>query len=541
MAEIKEAIVADIGDLNQVPIIEVLVAVGDRIEKDQSLVTLESEKATLEVPSLLAGVVKELRVKVGDLVSQGSVIARVAVEGLAHAAGDAAAANAPQPGANTITPASPSASFARSTAKIVTVTDLGGAQSAPVVEILTKLGDEVQKDQGILTLELEKATLEIPAPCTGVVERIAVNVGQIVSLGDEVAVIGSPLDVAVPAPSAPLPEHSSPALPDYPATASASSVHSPPVAFDAQAVLPSKVPYASPAVRVLARQVGADLSQVQGTGQGGRITREDVVSHMAQHQSSEGHTASADTGEITSSVSNIEFAQFGPTKTQPLSRLKKRAGSNLARNWAQIPHVTAFDQADITELEEFRIRLNQEKGVSTVKLTLLPFLLKACASALRAFPDCNSSLDANGNNLILKNYFHIGFAVDTPNGLVVPVIRDVDAKGVVVIAQEIADLAQRAREGKLSGQDMKGGCFSISSLGGVGGTGFTPIINAPEVAILGVSRAAKQPVWQENTFVPRLMLPLALSYDHRVIDGALGAQFMTFLGTMLSDVRRLLL
>ncbi|CEJ47666.1 Dihydrolipoyllysine-residue acetyltransferase component of pyruvate dehydrogenase complex (E2) (Dihydrolipoamide acetyltransferase component of pyruvate dehydrogenase complex) [Xanthomonas citri pv. bilvae] len=469
MAEIKEALVPDIGDYSDVPVIEVLVSVGDTVSKDQSLVTLESDKATMEVPSSAAGVVKELKVKVGDTLSQGNVVAIIAA-----ADGGAGAAQSP--------------------AKPTTDT----AETAGKVE-----------------------PVAVPAEPDKLAQReIAQVQGARSGTGTPAAQGGQP---------------------------SAGNPSSPPVTFDADSVLPSKVPYASPVVRVFARELGVDLNQLKGSEKGGRITREDVQ-RFVKAALSGGAPAAA--GAAPAGGGNglnllawpkVDFSKFGETETQPLSRIKKVSGANLARNWAMIPHVTQFESADITDLEALRVALNKENEKAGIKLTMLAFLVKASAAALKKFPEFNASLDAAGDNLTLKKYFHIGFAADTPNGLVVPVIRDVDKKGVLQIAQESGELAKKARDGKLGPADMSGGCFSISSLGGIGGTAFTPIINAPEVAILGVSKSAMQPVWNGKDFAPKLMLPLSLSYDHRVIDGALAARFTTYLSQVLADMRRVLL
>ena len=468
MAELKEARVPDIGDYSDVPVIEILVAVGDTVTKDQGLVTLESDKATLEVPSPFAGVVKELKVKLGDTLSEGSVVALIE-------ASDGAAAPAPAPAPAAKAEAAPAPVKSAET----------GAKVEPVAVA-------AQPDK-LAQREITQAQVGQPAPA-----------------------VGAP--------------------------------RTPPVEFNADSVLPEKVPYATPAVRLFARELGVDLSRVSGSARGGRITREDVQRYVKSALAG-GAAASAPGGVATGGGLNllpwpkVDFSKFGEIETKPLSRIKKISGANLARNWAMIPHVTQFDQADITNLEELRVQLNkeQEKAKSGIKLTMLAFLLKASVAALKQFPEFNASLDESGENLTLKKYFHIGFAADTPNGLVVPVIRDVDRKGVLQIAQEMSELARKARDGKLGPADMTGGCFSISSLGGIGGTAFTPIINAPEVAILGVSKSSLQPVWDGKQFVPRLTLPLSLSYDHRVIDGAAAARFTSYLAQVLADMRRVLL
>ncbi|KAB7775972.1 dihydrolipoyllysine-residue acetyltransferase [Xanthomonas sp. LMG 12459] len=584
MAEIKEALVPDIGDYSDVPVIEVLVAVGDTVKKDQSLVTLESDKATMEVPSPFAGVVKEIKVKVGDNLSEGKVVALIEVaEGgaSAAAAAPAAAKATPAPAQQAAAPAAASAQSAVKPAPAAAapagvvearVPDIGDYSDVPVIEVLVAVGDTVKKDQGLVTLESDKATMEVPSSVAGVVKELKVKVGDSLSEGKLVALIevaGS--DADAPAASAvqpsaetgggvePVPASSAPdklaqreiaqvqATAPAKAAAPSATQSSPPVAFDADSVLPQKVPYASPAVRVFARELGVDLFQVSGSEQGGRITKDDVQRYVKAALSG---AAPAAAGAAPAAGGNglnllpwpkVDFAKFGEVEVKPLSRIKKISGANLARNWAMIPHVTQFEQADITDLEALRVALNKENEKAGIKLTMLAFLLKASAAALKQFPEFNASLDASGENLTLKKYFHIGFAADTPNGLVVPVIRDVDKKGVVELARESGELAKKARDGKLGPADMSGGCFSISSLGGIGGTAFTPIVNAPEVAILGVSKSSIQPVWNGKEFAPKLLLPLSLSYDHRVIDGAAAARFTTYLSQVLADMRRVLL
>ena len=563
MAEIKEALVPDIGDYSDIPVIEVLVAVGDTVKKDQGLVTLESDKATMEVPSSVAGVVKEIKVKVGDNLSEGKVVALIEVaEG--EAAKPAAAAPAPAkaaaPAAATQSApapaaAAPAAPAASGGAVEALVPDIGDYTDIPVIEVLVAVGDTVKKDQGLVTLESDKATMEVPSSVAGVVKELKVKVGDTLSQGAVVAIIEAE-GAAAPAAAAPAPVAAAPAAAPAPAQVSApapaaaapsaGAPSSPPVQFNADGVLPAKVPYATPAVRVFARELGVDLLQISGTEKGGRITKGDVQKFVKAALSggvpaAGGAAVAAGGGLNLLPWPKVDFSKFGETEVQPLSRIKKISGANLARNWAMIPHVTQFEQADITDLEGLRVALNKENEKAGIKLTMLAFLIKASAAALKKFPEFNASLDASGENLTLKKYFHIGFAADTPNGLVVPVIRDVDKKGVVQIAQETGELAKKARDGKLGPADMSGGCFSISSLGGIGGTAFTPIVNAPEVAILGVSKSSIQPVWNGKEFAPKLMLPLSLSYDHRVIDGALAARFTTYLSQVLADMRRVLL
>ena len=578
MAEIKEALVPDIGDYSDIPVIEVLVAVGDTVKKDQGLVTLESDKATMEVPSSVAGVVKEIKVKVGDNLSEGKVVALIEVADAAAAPAPAtapatapapaaapakaAAAAAPAPATQSAPAAAPAAGGGTVEA---TVPDIGDYTDIPVIEVLVAVGDSVKKDQGLVTLESDKATMEVPSSVAGVVKEIKVKVGDTLSQGKVVAIIeaegaAAPAPTQAAAAAAPAAAETGtkvepvavPAEPDKLAARemasapSAGAPSSPPVQFNADSVLPSKVPYATPAVRVFARELGVDLNQLTGTEKGGRITKSDVQKFVKSALTGGGTAAAGGPVAAGGGLNllpwpKVDFSKFGEVETQPLSRIKKISGANLARNWAMIPHVTQFEQADITDLEGLRVALNKENEKAGIKLTMLAFLIKASAAALKQFPEFNASLDAAGENLTLKKYFNIGFAADTPNGLVVPVIRDVDKKGVVQIAQETGELAKKARDGKLGPADMSGGCFSISSLGGIGGTAFTPIVNAPEVAILGVSKSSIQPVWNGKEFAPKLMLPLSLSYDHRVIDGALAARFTTYLSQVLADMRRVLL
>lgn len=438
------------------------------------------------------------------------------------------------------------------------VPDIGNYSEVPVIEILVAPGDRVTRDQGLVTLESDKATMEVPAPFAGVVREIKVKLGDSLSEGSVVALIEASDDAAATAATEPPATASAtaatasapaaaPAAASVPATPSPAAPvtadagpgpRTPPVQFDADAVLPGKVPYASPAVRLFARELGVDLMRVRGSGRSGRILREDVQQFVKQALSGgAGGGAVSGGGLELLPWPKVDFAKFGPVERVPQSRIKKISGANLARNWAMIPHVTQFEQADITEMEAFRKKLGEEN--KDLKITPLVFQIKAVVAALKAFPQFNASLD--GDALILKQYFHIGIAVDTPEGLVVPVLRDCDKKGLLELAQELAEISRKARDKKLGPAEMTGGCFSISSLGGIGGTSFTPIINAPEVAILGVSKAAMQPVWNGTAFEPRLLLPLSLSYDHRVIDGADAARFTRFLAQQLADIRRLLL
>ena len=574
MADLKEARVPDIGGYDDVPVIEVLVAVGDTVEADQGLVTLESDKATMEVPAPFAGVIKELKVKVGDTLSEGGVVAIIEAGGDAARTETPAKAETPAqseapkaaaPAAPAAPAEAPKPSSAGGGAQESKVPDIGGYDDVPVIEVLVAVGDTVEKDQGLITLESDKATMEVPAAVAGVVKELKVKVGDTLSEGAVVAIIeaagggAAAEDTAPAAPAAPAkPKDDTAVEPVAPQAkadpiAQASIEHrpagagNPPVRFDADAILPDKVPYASPAVRLFARELGVDLLQLRGSAKGGRIVREDVQAYVKNAlqngggKAASGATASAGGGLNLLPWPKVDFAKFGEVEVQELGRIQKISAANLARNWAMIPHVTQHDDADITDLEALRVQLNKENEKAGIKLTMLAFLIKASVAVLKQYPRFNSSLDASGENLTLKKYFHIGFAADTPNGLVVPVIRDADKKGVLEISQEMSALAKKARDGKLGPADMQGGCFSISSLGGIGGTSFTPIVNAPEVAILGVSKSAMKPVWDGKAFQPRLTLPLSLSYDHRVIDGAAAARFTATLAQLLGDMRRVLL
>ena len=541
--------VPDIGDFTDVPVIEVLVKAGDAVKVDDSLVTLESDKATMDVPSTAAGVVKSVAVKVGDKVGEGSVV--VVVEAAA-----ATAAPKPSPAPAKAAPAPAAASPARTSAPggaiEVKVPDIGDFTDVPVIEVLVKPGDAVKVEDALVTLESDKATMDVPSPVAGTIRSIAVKVGDKVSEGRVVAVI----DAAAAAAGAPVPAAST--APAAPAAPPATKAPSPGNATAAPAPAPAaasapvdekafRVAHASPSVRMIARELGVDVSKVTGTGPKGRILVEDLRAFVKKVMSGQASAPATGAGGGISGGGElalipwpkVDFAKYGPVESKPLSRIKKLSGANLARNWVMIPHVTQFDEADITDLEALRLRLNKENEKAGVKITMLAFLIKASVAALKQFPEFNASLD--GENLVLKQYFHVGFAADTPNGLVVPVLKDADRKGVLEIAKEMGLLSAKARDGKLAPGDMQGGCFSISSLGGIGGTAFTPIINAPEVAILGVSKSAHKPVWDGKAFVPRLMLPLSLSYDHRVIDGASAARFTAYLGTLLGDLRRAIL
>ena len=543
--------VPDIGDFKEVEVIEVMVKVGDTVAADQSLLTVESDKASMEIPSSHAGTVKEIKVKLGDKVSEGTLVLVV------EAAGSAAAAPAPAPVAAAPAPVgaapatAPAAAPAAASAGPVTVEvpDIGDFDEVAVIEVFVKAGDTVKVEQSLITVESDKASMEIPSSHAGSVTQLLVKVGDKVKKGSPIAIVqaagGKPAvapAAAAPAPSA-APVSAAAAAPVAASTATVPA-HDPTAA---KGVLP----HASPSIRRFARELGVPLAEVKGSGPKGRITQADVQGFVKGVLAGETQTAAqkakapapaaAAGGGIPGLLPwpTVDFAKFGPVERKDLSRIKKISGANLHRNWVMIPHVTNNDEADITELEAFRVQLNKENEKSGVKVTMLAFVIKAVVSALKKFPDFNASLD--GDALVYKQYFHIGFAADTPNGLVVPVLKNADQKGIFQISTEMGELAKKARDGKMGPADMTGGCFSISSLGGIGGTHFTPIINAPEVAILGLSKGQMKPVWDGKAFVPRLTLPLSLSYDHRVIDGASAARFNAYLGATLADFRRVIL
>jgi pyruvate dehydrogenase E2 component (dihydrolipoamide acetyltransferase) len=536
----SQVVVPDIGDFKEVEVIEVLVKPGDAVSKEQSLITLESDKATMEIPSPNAGVVKELKLKVGDKVSKGSPILVLDDKSNGEAPPEPKA-QPQQPRAETAKaePRAP-AKAGGGSATTVAVPDIGDFKEVEVIEVLVKPGDAVSKEQSLITLESDKATMEIPSPNAGVVKEIKIKVGDKVSKGSAILVLegaGQPVKAEASRPA------SAPAAAPAPAPMSAPSTR--PVPREPRDETVAK-PHASPSVRKFARELGVDLPRVQGSGPKGRILHSDVQAFVkgALQKAPAQVGARPGGGSLPFDLPpwpEVDFAKFGPVESKPLSRIQKLSGPYLHRNWISIPHVTQFDEADITDLEAFRKAQTAETEKKGFKLTMLAFMIKACVTALRQYPQFNSSLDKSGDSIIVKKYFHIGVAVDTPGGLVVPVVRDADRKGVFDIAKELADISKLARDGKLKAGDMQGGTFSISSLGGIGGTAFTPIINAPEVAILGVSRSATRPVWNGKEFAPRLILPLALSYDHRVIDGATAARFSAYLVSVLSDIRKIVL
>ncbi|HFB3076020.1 dihydrolipoyllysine-residue acetyltransferase [Neisseria gonorrhoeae] len=517
---IVEIKVPDIGGHENVDIIAVEVKAGDTIAVDDTLITLETDKATMDVPADAAGVVKEVKVKVGDKISEGGVILTVETGAAAAEAAPAAAEAQPAPAA------------AGGATVQVAVPDIGGHTDVDVIAVEIKVGDTVAEDDTLITLETDKATMDVPCTAAGVVKAVFLKVGDKVSEGSaiiEVETAGSA--AAAPAPAA---QAAAPAA--VPTSASPAAAKIDEAAF-AKA-------HAGPSARKLARELGVDLGQVKGSGLKGRIMGDDIkafVKSVMQGGAAKPAAAGASLGGGLDLLPwpKVDFSKFGNVEVKELSRIKKISGQNLSRNWVVIPHVTVHEEADMTELEEFRKQLNKEWEREGVKLSPLAFIIKASVSALKAFPEFNASLD--GDNLVLKNYFNIGFAADTPNGLVVPVIKDVDQKGLKQISQELTELSKKAREGKLKPQEMQGACFTISSLGGIGGTGFTPIVNAPEVAILGVCKSQIKPVWNGKEFAPRLMCPLSLSFDHRVIDGAAGMRFTVFLANLLKDFRRITL
>ncbi|MES2926517.1 MAG: dihydrolipoyllysine-residue acetyltransferase [Pseudomonadota bacterium] len=554
--------VPDIGDFDEVGVIELLVKVGDTVKAEQSLITVESDKASMEIPSSHAGVVKELKIALGDKVKQGSVIAVVEsadAVASAPAAAPAPAAVAPAPvAAAAPAPVAPAAAPATAGPVEVRVPDIGDFKDVAVIELLVKVGDTIKLEQSLFTVESDKASMEIPSPAAGVVKELKVKIGDTVNIGDLVALLegvagSAPAAAAAPAAPAAAPAAAPVAAPAPVAAAVAPVAATASVPAHQPGTPTAGLPHASPSVRKFARELGVPIDEVKGSGPKGRITQDDVQSFTKQvmagatqtkAQAAKAPAASGGSGGSGVGLDllpwpKVDFTKFGPVERKDLSRIKKISGANLHRNWVVIPHVTNHDDADITDLEAFRVQFNKENEKSGVKVTMLAFMIKAAVAALKKFPEFNSSLD--GDQLVLKQYFHIGFAADTPNGLVVPVIRDADKKGIVQISQEMGDLAKKARDGKLGPADMTGGCFSISSLGGIGGRYFTPIINAPEVAIMGVCKSSIEPKWDGKQFAPRLMLPLSLSWDHRVIDGAAAARFNVYFASLLADFRRIVM
>ena len=572
LVEVK---VPDIGDFEEVEIIELLVKAGDTVKAEQSLITVESDKASMEIPSSHAGVVKEMKVGIGDKVKEGSLVLVLEVVG-----SEAAAQPSPQPSpavaGEGVTPAPASAVPSPSPAPAgdgrgegaigggsapinVLVPDIGDFDEVTVIEVMVAAGDTIKVEQSLITVESDKASMEIPSSHAGVVTEIKVKVGDKVAKGSLVAVVqasgGVSPAAATPAPATSTAAPASAPAPAATAPAAEKAVPTAALAAHEPTVAKGVLPHASPSIRKLARELGVPLDEVKGSGPKSRITATDVQGFVKSVMTGSVQTkaqsakapapAAAGGGTFPGLLAwpTVDFTKFGTVERKDLSRIKKISGANLHRNWVLIPHVTNHDDADITDLEAFRVATNKENEKAGVKVTMLAFLIKACVAALKKFPDFNASLEStsSGEQIVLKQYFHIGFAADTPNGLMVPVIKDADKKGIFQISTEMGELAKKARDGKLSPAEMSGGCISISSLGGIGGRYFTPIINAPEVAILGVCKSSIEPVWDGKAFQPRLMLPLSLSWDHRVIDGASAARFNAYLGQILGDFRRVLL
>jgi pyruvate dehydrogenase E2 component (dihydrolipoamide acetyltransferase) len=564
MGNLVEVHVPDIGDFKEVEVIELLVKPGDKVAPEQSLITVESDKASMEIPSMATGTVKEMKVQLGAKVSEGSLILLLEPEGAGRAGAAASsgppAPSAPPPAARKasegstvpLAPVAPQARPAQGVGTVeVRVPDIGDFKEVEVIELLVKPGDTVAPEQSLISVESDKASMEIPSPAAGVVRQMKVALGDKVSEGSLVLLLDVPPSLSAAPAAAPTASEdaAAPAAASSPSsTAFAVEMGARPSADEAAAMAAGRS-HASPSVRRTAREFGVDLGLVRGSGPKGRITQEDVRAFVKSALQGQGaaRAAGAAAGPAGGTGLNvlpwpqIDFSRFGPVERVEMSRIRKLSGPNLHRNWVTIPHVTNHDDADITDLEAFRVQINKENEKSGTKVTMLAFLIKACVAALQRFPDFNSSIDAaSGDAIIRKKYYHIGFAADTPNGLVVPVVRDADRKGVLELARDTAALAAKARDGKLAPGDMQGGTFSISSLGGIGGTYFTPIINAPEVAILGVCRAAMRPTWDGQQFVPRLILPLSLSWDHRVVDGAGAARFNALVAQLLADFRRVL-
>jgi pyruvate dehydrogenase E2 component (dihydrolipoamide acetyltransferase) len=555
-----EVQVPDIGDFDEVTVIELMVKVGDTVKVEQSLITVESDKASMEIPSSTAGVVKELRVKLDDKVKQGSVVLVVESAGDAASHASSAAAPAPAIAVQNTAPAQQNVAQAATNSVAnggaasiqVKVPDIGDFKDVAVIEMLVKVGDTVKVEQSLMTVESDKASMEIPSSHAGVVTSLLVKLGDTVNIGDLIAVLqgaGSAPVATVAVAAAPA---AAPSVAPVAVAAAAPASAAPSAPAHNPTTTPIGLPHASPSVRKFARELGVPLGEVKGSGHKGRITESDVQGFTKSVMSGAVQTLMQAAKAPAASMGGgdgaglglipwpkVDFTKFGPIERKDMSRIKKISGANLLRNAVMIPAVTNHDDADITDLEAFRVSTNKENEKSGVKVTMLAFLIKACVATLKKFPEFNSSLD--GDALIYKQYFHIGFAADTPNGLMVPVIKDCDKKGIFQISQEMGELAKKARDGKLSPAEMSGACFTISSLGGIGGRYFTPIINAPEVAILGVCKSTMEPVWDGKQFVPRLMLPLSLTWDHRVIDGAAAARFNVYLGQILGDFRRVLL
>ena len=546
---IEKILVPDVGG-EEVEIIEICVAVGDNLEADEGIVTVETDKASMDIPAPFAGTLQSLTVAIGDKIKEGDVIGEIQASDSSSDVDseEAPATEAPAPKAPVVEASVVSAPAASASQIIeIAVPDIGEDGEVDVIEVLVSTGDTIEEEDGLITLETDKATMDVPSTHAGTVKEVFINVGDKVKQGSIVIKLetasGAPISAPVKAEPAPAPVAAPAKV--APTTAPASS----PVPHHPQSGTSKKgTIYSSPSIRRLAREFGVDLTVVKGTGNKGRILKEDVQSYvkyeLSRPKANAGSSVAAGEGGLqVVSAKQIDFSKFGEVETKPLTRIQKISGPFLHRNWVTIPHVTQFDEADITNVEAFRKEQNAvcEKQKLGFKITPLVFILKAAADALRAFPIFNSSLSEDGESLIMKKYIHIGVAVDTPNGLVVPVVRDVDQKGINQLSRELLEISIKARDGKLKAADMQGGCFTISSLGGIGGTAFTPIVNAPEVAILGVSKSEMKPKWNGSEFVPKLMLPLSMSYDHRVIDGAIAARFTVHLAGVMSDIRKLVL
>jgi pyruvate dehydrogenase E2 component (dihydrolipoamide acetyltransferase) len=574
MANLIDIIVPDVGG-EEVEVIELCVTVGEAVDAEASIVTVESDKASMDIPCTDAGIIKSLKVKVGDKIKQGDVLGQMESGAAApepelpaatESQAETAPAKAPEAAAKPEAPANSTAASTSSKTIDVTVPDIGDATEVDIIELLVAVGDTVEPEDGLITLETDKATMDVPAPEGGKIVSLAVKVGDKVSKGSLVLTleVAGAASASVDSDSASTPVAATPSIDPAPsAQASPAPAHQTP-ALQTQAPKAPPVPYhpsagdnvntgkvhASPSVRRLAREFGVDLTQVQGSGRKNRVQKDDVQSFVKYELSRPKMNPGSSVGGGNTggglqvlAQPKVDFAKFGEIEEVPLTRIQKLSGPNLHRNWVTIPHVTQFDEADITDLETFRKEQNAigEKRKLGVKITPLVFMMKAVADALKQYPAFNSSLSESGESLVMKKYYHIGIAVDTPGGLMVPVVRDVDKKGIMEISRELMDISAKARDGKLKATDMQGSCFTISSLGGIGGTAFTPIVNAPDVAILGVSKSEMKPKWNGKDFEPRLMLPLSLSYDHRVIDGALAARFSVHVSGALSDLRRILL
>jgi pyruvate dehydrogenase E2 component (dihydrolipoamide acetyltransferase) len=547
--ESQEIKVPDIGSDGKASVIEISVKVGDTIAAEQALITLESDKASMEIPSPAAGVVESISVKVGDEVGTGDLI--LILKGAASskpAAASASDSQAQSPAKEKLTEqaAEAPAEAAGESVEEVRIPDIGSSGSAKVIEVMIKAGDSVEADQSLITLESDKASMEIPAPKAGVVESLSIKVGDDAKTGDLILTLkvagAAPAKKAEPKPQQEAAPQQQAVAPNKQGVPEAKAASTPAPAVSGPSKAGTKV-HAGPAVRMTAREFGVELADVTGTGPKGRILKEDVQAYVKNmlHKTKQASAEGATGGAGIPPIPTIDFSRFGEIEEVPMSRLMQVGAANLHRSWLNVPHVTQFESADITELEAFRVAQKAIAEKAGVKLTVLPLLLKACAHLLKELPEFNASLSPSGKSVIRKKYVHVGFAVDTPDGLMVPVIRNVDQKSLLQLAAEAAELAEKARTKKLSPDAMQGACFTISSLGHIGGTGFTPIVNAPEVAILGVSKAAMQPVWDGKAFQPRLMLPLSLSYDHRVINGAAAARFTKRLSELLADIRTMLL